>query len=61
MRTWLLVLFLTDPRAMPVSVPVESLEACRALAPVQAYHLETTGRAVAHVRCEPIQAVRGAR
>jgi hypothetical protein len=51
MEVWLLVLFLADAGAMPIVRPVESLAACRARAPVRAFHLEMTGRPVARVQC----------
>ena len=50
--TWLLVLFLVDPVAMPVTYPVESEQACRELAPVQAFRLQSQGRPVLMASCQ---------
>lgn len=58
MRSWLLVLILTDPAQMPVVHPVESLAACRERAPVEAFHLEMTNRPVAMVQCHPAPRLR---
>lgn len=49
MSYYLLVIFFHT--GFPISLPQPDLQTCLSRAPVEIFHLETTGRPVEHSRC----------